>query len=116
MLHLRSLLISLILALGSILHADDAAPSEGMKQILRDRLVGQYDLRLDGLIRLDWTRAKLEEFQKKVPVEIYHVPQPKGAADYFGYSICRIKSDNRFVIAKTGGVAGVFEVYSSTKE
>src|SRR5207247_2041278 len=116
MLHLRSALILLILSIGVMRGAETAPPSEEMKHILRDRLTGPYDLRLDGLTKLDWTPAKLQELQKKVPIEIYRVPYPKGVADYFGYSIYRVKSDNRFLILRTGGIAGVFQLYSSVAE
>ena len=113
--HLNSLLL-LILFTGSLFGGEKAAPSEEMKQILRDRQVGQHDLQLKGLTKLNWTPAKLEEFQKKVPMEVYHVPPPKRTADYFAYTIYRIESDNRFLIVRSGGIVGISQVYASFQQ
>ena len=84
-----------------------------MKRILRDRLVGRHDLRLDGLTKLEWTREPFDRFTQKNPLEIYRVPYPRGTADYFSYIIYRLKLKPKYVIVRSGGLAGVFEVYMS---
>jgi len=84
-----------------------------MKRILRDRLVGRHDLRLGGLTKVEWTPERFERFKRKTPLEIYNVPYPRGTADYFSYAIYRLTLKPKYVIVRTGGFAGVFEVYMS---
>jgi hypothetical protein len=115
MMRLRSIL-PFLLCTACLAARPSNPPSPAMKRILRDRLVGRHDLRLDGLTKMEWTRERFERFTQKTPLEIYHVPYPRGAADYFSYTIYRLKLKPKYAILVTGGFAGVFEVYTSQPE
>jgi len=65
MLHLRSALILLILSIGVMRGAETAPPSDEMKHILHDRLSGRYDLRLDGLTKLDLATRQVRGVSKE---------------------------------------------------
>lgn len=88
-----------------------ADPSPEIQQVLKERLVGKYDLKLDGLTKATLTPAHNKKLEDKSSYEVFHVPYPKRAADYFAYSIYRFNVTGEIWIIRSGGYAAVHELY-----
>jgi len=100
--------IALILFCGSVTYANDQKPSKDMQKILDERLSGPSQLRTDGLKKLHY--QDLEEINKLTEFEKYRVPHPTGN-DIIEYEIWRSTQTGGYLILKTGGEAGLLDVY-----
>jgi hypothetical protein len=106
-------LFSLIIAgifLGLTMYAaDEAQPSRStaMQKILEQRKAG-FELKTDGLKKLHY--EDLKEVEKLTKFEKYRLPPPVGS-DVFSYEVWRAPETDCYLIIKTGGEAGVLEVY-----
>ena len=110
-----SILVLLVVALLCQGALCAATPSPEIQKVLKERYDGKYDLNLKGLVKSDAAKEQLNRLNDKSSYEVYHVPYPMGTADYFSYSIYRIKATGEIWILKSGGVAGVSEVYIVSK-
>lgn len=90
------------------LAGEQNTPSKQMRQILAARFDGQVQLRTNGLKRLRY--EDLKEIEKLANFEKYLVPH-SGGSDLFQYEIWRSKDTGSYLVVKTGGEAGVLEVY-----
>jgi hypothetical protein len=107
----RSLLV-LLSALGlAALPLRAQNPSPEIQSVLKDRLVGKNDLRVDDLPKAKPTPEQLKRLDNKASYERYDVPYPKNMADGFAYAIFRFKDTGEIWIQRTGGFAGVSELY-----
>lgn len=111
----RGLLGSAI-ALMSFASVSCENPSSEMKTFLKERQVGKHDLRVDGLVQLDWTHLDAERARKHDDWEAHEIPYPKFTADYFQYTVLRPRTEEpAFVLIQTGGIAGIFKVFGTKK-
>jgi hypothetical protein len=101
----------LLLTLLTSNHLAVADPSLEIKLVLKERLAGKHDLRLDGLTREQLTPEQSKRLEDKSSYEAYAIPYPKNVADYFAYAIYRFKATGEIWIVRTGGFAGVRELY-----
>ncbi len=90
-------------------------PSPEIQQVLKERLVGQHDLKVKDLIGAKMTPEQNKKLEDKASYESYQVPSPKGAADYYSYSIYRFNDTGEIWIVRSGGFAGRTEVFVVTK-
>lgn len=97
-------------------HVREPRVSAEMKAILRDRLFGRYDLKVDDLMKLRWTEKDLREAMKHIDFEVIKLPHQKGTFDTFKYRIFRSRSNNDYMIERTEGFAGVYELYARKKD
>jgi hypothetical protein len=91
------------------LHAEN--PSPEIEKVLKDRLVEKHDLRLNDLTGARPTPEQTKRLEDKASYERYNVPYPQNMADGFSYSIYRFKATGEMWITKTGGFAGISELY-----
>jgi len=89
--------------------ADEAQPSRSteMQKIIEQRKAG-FELKTDGLKKLHY--EDLKEVEKLTKFEKYRLPPPVGL-DFFSYEVWRAPESDCYLIIKTGGEAGVLEVY-----
>ena len=96
-------------------HLEQPKASAEMKKILRGRLLDRYNLKVDDLKKLNWSEDKLREAAKHIDFEVFRLPAERGAFDAFKYRIFRSKSNNDYIIERSGGFAGVHELYVPEK-
>lgn len=87
------------------------AVSPEIQQVLQERLVGKYDLRVEDLPKQTPTADQSNRLKDKSSVESYRIPHPAGTEDYFYYSIYRFIPTGEIWITRSGGFAGVWELY-----
>ncbi|CAN5524777.1 hypothetical protein BH09VER1_BH09VER1_50680 [soil metagenome] len=88
------------------------ALSPEIQQVLKKRLVGKYNLRVDDLPRQKLTADQTNRLKDKSSIEIYRVPHPSGTEDYFYYAIHRFRPTGEIWIIRSGGTASVSELYA----
>ena len=84
--------------------------NSSVKRILQAHKTGEWDLDVSKLSRLSETP---NDFLKRMSgrIEVHRVPPPSNVADAFVYDIILAKKGQRFWIRRTGGFAGVNELY-----
>ncbi|MEI6533921.1 MAG: hypothetical protein WCN98_01175 [Verrucomicrobiaceae bacterium] len=102
------LLLTLLVGTLPVFAAD---PSPEIQQVLKERLVGKHDLKVKDLTGSKPTPEQNKRLEEKPSYEVYHVPQPKGAADYYAYSIYRFNETGEIWIVRSGGFAGRTELF-----
>jgi hypothetical protein len=101
--------IALILFYGAVVHASDQKPSKEMQKILDLRFSQPSELGTGGLKKLHF--QDLEEISKLATFEKYRVPNRPEGLDIIEYQIWRSTQTGAYLILKTGGEAGLLEVY-----
>lgn len=96
--------------LACVLTACAADPSPEIQRVLKERLVGDHDLKVKDLIATKPTPEQNKRLEDKSSYEAYHVPYPKHTADYFAYSIYRFNATGEIWIIRSGGFAGRTEL------
>ncbi len=105
---LIALTVLYVLGTGTVRAAD---PSPEIQRVLKERLVGKHDLKLDGLTGTAPTPEQRKKLEDKAAFEVYQIPYPKNTADYFSYAIYRFKDTGKIWIIRSGGFAGRTELF-----
>jgi len=100
--------IALVVFCGTFTYASDQKLSKDMQKIVDLRFGEASRLGTGGLKKLHY--QDLEEISKLATFEKYRVPHAEGL-DIIEYEIWRATGTGAYLIIKTGGEAGLLEVY-----
>jgi len=103
------LLTAVLMAAFMLSSAEAGTPP--IKAIVKKHQAGEYDLNVNGMRRIDANR--LEAILAAGKFQTYQVPRRPNVADDFLYRIYRSKQTNGYLIVRTGGIAGVYDVFAS---
>lgn len=88
--------------------AGTTAMSAEMRAIVTSLRPGGHDLNVSGLPKMGKEAAAA--FDSK-GMETCNIPPPPGTADMFSYTVYYDKAQGKYWISRTGGFAGVQELY-----
>lgn len=106
---LRPLLLLLVLFSLISCASGPGGNSRGMQEIVRSLRVDPYNLDLSGMYR--GSPEEFEIMRGRSHMEIYRVPTRPGNVDAFQYTVYYNKSDKQYWVTRSGGIAGVSELY-----
>lgn len=101
--------LSVLMLLSIQAPAKNQKLSEDMILVLTHHKSGPNDLDPKALT-LDKARAFPSEAER-TEYEVYHIPYPKGVADYFAYRVYLHIKSGRYWIYQGGGIGGVSRFY-----
>lgn len=105
---ITTVLLLLMISTAPLRAQPDAPASPEMRSILAALQKGGHDLDVSSLPRLG--REAAAAFDSK-GLEIFQIPPPPGTADMFAYTIYYDEARGKYWVSRTGGFAGVRELY-----
>ena len=104
-----SLLVFIHIAVAGDVINLGSVPSKEIEAIIDNLKTGRRGIDISGLTRIAW--EEFDKYKKDKKLEHYVLPPPLYTGDMFSYTIVFEKATRRFWIIKSGGFAGVYELY-----